>query len=197
MNDVIVRGIIRKARESAELATRFFEAEAEPLARCVADLAQRFESGGRLFAIGNGGSACDAEHVALEFLHPIVEKRRPLTAVALTQSSALITAIGNDDDFSQVFSHQIELLCRRGDALLGISTSGASTNVTRGLQKARDMGLLTIGFTGRDGGSMVDLCDHCFVVPSWSVHRIQEMHTILLHLLWDELHVLQGQDDVL
>jgi len=81
--------------------------------------------------------------------------------------------------------------------VLGISTSGASANVNRGLRRARDRGALTLGFAGRDGGAMVDLCEFCFVVPTWSVHRIQETHTLLLHLLWDELHVALGEDDVL
>jgi len=82
-------------------------------------------------------------------------------------------------------------------AVLGISTSGASANVNRGLRRARERGALTIGFTGRDGGAMVDLCQFCFVVPSWSIHRIQETHTLLLHLLWDQVHVALGEDDVL
>src|SRR5690606_21719376 len=124
-------------RESAEIATRFFENHADDLERCVRDLSGRFERGGRLLVMGNGGSACDAAHVAVEFLHPIIEKRRPLPAVALNESNALITAIGNDHDFSSIFARQIELIGRPDDALLAISTSGASTNVNRGLSAAR------------------------------------------------------------
>jgi D-sedoheptulose 7-phosphate isomerase len=189
--------ILRKARESAEVKVRFFEEEAEALERCVRALAERLRDGGRLLVMGNGGSACDAEHAAVEFLHPIVEKRRPLPAFALTSSSAALTAIGNDTDFARVFVDQLELLARPGDAALGISTSGASANVNRALKRARELGLLTIGFAGRDGGRMPDVCDHCFVVRTWSVHRVQETHTALLHLLWDEVHVALGEDDVL
>lgn len=189
--------ILRKARESAETKLRFFEENAERLERCVRELAVRFGEGGRLLVMGNGGSACDAQHVAVEFLHPIIEKRKPLPALALTCDTATLTAIGNDTDFSRVFVDQLELLARPPDAVLGISSSGASANVNRALKRAREMGLLTIGFSGRDGGRMVDACDHCFVVKSWSIHRIQETQTLLLHLLWDQLHVAMGEDDVL
>jgi D-sedoheptulose 7-phosphate isomerase len=189
--------ILRKARESAEVKLRFFEENAERLERCVRELSVRFREGGRLVVMGNGGSACDAQHVAVEFLHPIIEKRKALPAFALTCDSAMLTAVGNDTDFSRVFVDQLELLARPQDAVLGISSSGVSANVNRALKRAREMGLLTVGFAGRDGGRMPDLCDHCFTVKSWSIHRIQETHTVLLHLLWDQLHVAMGEDDVL
>ncbi len=189
--------ILRKARESAELTVSFFEANADALARCVEELAARFRAGGRLFVMGNGGSACDAAHVAVELNHPILEKRRALPALALGRDSALLTAIGNDTDFSRVFAAELDLLARPGDAVLGLSTSGASANVNRALRRARERELMTIGFAGRDGGAMVDLCDHCFVVPTWSIHRVQEVHTVLVHLIWDQVHVALGEDDVL
>ena len=197
MIDDALEGILRKAQESAALKVAFVEAQAARIAACVRALTERFDRGGRLLVMGNGGSACDAQHVAVEFQHPIVEKRRALPALALTADAALLTAVGNDADFSQVFVQQIDLLARAEDAVLGISTSGASANVNRGLRRARERGALTIGFTGRDGGAMVDLCQFCFVVPSWSIHRIQETHTLLLHLLWDQVHIALGEDDVL
>ncbi|HKE18273.1 MAG TPA: SIS domain-containing protein [Kofleriaceae bacterium] len=189
--------ILRKARESADLKLRFCEENAAELEACARSLAGRLAAGGRLFCMGNGGSACDAQHVAVEFLHPIIEKRRALPALALSADTAALTAIANDSDFARVFAEQIELLCRPGDVALGISTSGASANVNRGLRRARELGLLTIGFAGRDGGQMAEACDHCFTVRSWSIHRIQETHTLLLHLLWDQVHVALGADDVL
>jgi D-sedoheptulose 7-phosphate isomerase len=189
--------ILRKARESAEVKLRFFDENAARLEACVLELAGRFRDGGKLLVMGNGGSACDAAHVAVEFVHPIVEKRRALPALALTADPATITAIGNDTDFARVFVEQLELHARPADAALGISTSGASANVNRALKRAREKGLLTIGFAGRDGGRMPEVCDHCFVVKTWSVHRVQETHTALLHLLWDEVHVALGEDDVL
>lgn len=189
--------ILRKARESSQLALQFFEDQAEEIERCVRELALRFERGGRLITMGNGGSACDAQHVAVEFQHPIIEKRRALPAISLCNDLPLMTAIGNDTDFARVFVQQIELLGTPDDALLGISTSGASANVNRALRRGRTRGLFTIGFSGREGGSMIDECDVCFVVPTWSIHRIQETHTILLHLLWDQVHVALGEQDVL
>lgn len=189
--------IARKVRESHEVGARFFEENAEGIEACVRALAERFAAGGRLLVIGNGGSACDAAHVAVEFLHPIVEKRRALPAVSLAVDTAVLTAVGNDGDFASVFERQLEVLARRGDVVLGISTSGASSNVLRGLTRARKEQLLTVGFAGRDGGRMPELCDHCFVVKAWSIHRVQETHTLLLHLLWDLVHVAMGEDDVL
>src|SRR4029079_8002738 len=159
MIDVAVEGIMRKAQESAALKVAFVQPHARLIAACVDALVERFSRGGRLLVMGNGGSACDAQHVAVEFQHPIVEKRRALPALALSADAALLTAVGNDADFSQVFAQQIDLLARAEDAVLGISTSGASATVNRALRRARDRGALTIGFAGRDGGAV------CAVVP--------------------------------
>ena len=189
--------ILRKARESADVQLAFFEQIAAPLAACAIALAERLAAGGKLLVMGNGGSACDAQHLAVEFQHPILEKRRAFPALALGLSPALLTAVGNDGDFGRGLVDELALLARPGDAALGISTSGASANVNRALRRARELGLSTIGFAGRDGGSLPDVCDHCFVVPSWSIHRIQEAHTTLLHLLWDQVHVALGESDVL
>ena len=189
--------ILRKVHQSAEVKLKFFEENAENIERCITAVAQRFREGSQLWVMGNGGSACDAQHVAVEFVHPIIEKRKPLPATALTIDTATITAIGNDTDFSHVYVRQLELMARPGDIALGISTSGASANVNRALKRAREMRLLTIGFSGRDGGRMPEVCDYCFTVKSWSIHRIQETHTVLLHLLWDLIHVANGEDDVI
>jgi D-sedoheptulose 7-phosphate isomerase len=189
--------VLRKARESAATSDAFFTAEAERIVACGRAIAAAFDAGGRLFAMGNGGSACDAQHVAVEFMHPIIEKRPALPAVSLSADPALLTAVGNDRDFGLAFVEQLRLLARPGDIALGLSTSGRSPNVVRALHAARDLGLLTVGFTGRDGGRMVEVCDHCFVVPSFSIHRIQEIHATLLHVVWDLVHVLRGEDDVI
>jgi D-sedoheptulose 7-phosphate isomerase len=189
--------LLRKARESAEVARGLLERDAPRFEACVRAMAARFQRGGRLFVMGNGGSACDAQHVAVEFLHPIVEKRRALPAIALTTDTATLTAIGNDRDFSMVFADQLRLLGEGEDMALGLSTSGQSANVARGLQAARDAGMLTVAFSGRDGGRIASIAEYCFVAPSFSIHRIQETHTILLHLLWDEVQVSLGEDDVL
>jgi D-sedoheptulose 7-phosphate isomerase len=189
--------ILRKARESAEVKMRFAEENTASLERCARDLARRFLGGGRLFVMGNGGSACDAAHVAVEFVHPILERRRALPALALSTDAAALTAVGNDGDFGGVFDEQLAVLARPDDAVLGISTSGTSANVNRALTSARRRGMLTIAFAGRDGGRTAEIAEHAFVVKSWSIHRVQETHTLLLHLLWDLVHVAMGEDDVL
>jgi D-sedoheptulose 7-phosphate isomerase len=176
---------------------QFFAEQAVRIAECCAVMAKAFASGGRLFVMGNGGSSCDATHVAVEFMHPIIEKRPALPALALNTDTALLTAVGNDKDFSMAFVDQLRLLGRSGDMALGISTSGKSANINRALQAAREMGLLTVGFSGRDGGRMPQVCDYCFTVPSFSIHRIQETHETLLHVLWDLIHVIRGEEDVI
>jgi D-sedoheptulose 7-phosphate isomerase len=135
--------------------------------------------------------------VAVEFCHPIVEKRRALPALALTTDSALLTAISNDRDFTKVFGDQLRTLARAGDMALALSTSGQSPNLVHGLEVARELGLLTIAFTGKDGGRLAALADHGLVVPSFSIHRIQETHVALYHVVWDLVHVALGEDDVL
>jgi D-sedoheptulose 7-phosphate isomerase len=191
------QAILRKSRESGSVKEEFFAAHAERIVECGRAMLARFEAGGRLFVMGNGGSACDAQHVAVEFMHPVVEKRRAWPAIALTTDTALLTAVANDRDHALAFGQQLRLLGRPEDMALGLSTSGKSASVTRGLRAAKEMGMLSIGFTGRDGGSMRDVTDHCFIVPSYSIHRIQEVHETLLHILWDTLHLLKGEEDVL
>jgi D-sedoheptulose 7-phosphate isomerase len=189
--------VMRKCRESMATKEQFFGEQAVRIGECCTALAKAFDEGARLFVMGNGGSSCDAAHVAVEFMHPIIEKRPPLPALALNTDTALLTAVGNDQDFSMAFVEQLRMLGRRGDIALGISTSGKSANVNRALQAAREIGMITVGFSGRDGGRMPQLCDWCFTVPSFSIHRIQESHETLLHILWDLIHVIRGEEDVI
>ena len=195
--DVLRAAILRKCRESMATKEQFFTENADRIAECAAAMVRAFDEGGRLFVMGNGGSSCDAAHVSVEFMHPIIEKRPALPAMALTTDTAILTAVGNDQDFAMAFTEQLRMLGRPGDLALGISTSGKSANVNRALQAAREQGLLTVGFSGRDGGRMPELCDYCFTVPSFSIHRIQESHETLLHILWDLIHVVRGEEDVI
>jgi D-sedoheptulose 7-phosphate isomerase len=189
--------VLRQANEVIALKQQFFTENAERIVACCQAMAGAFDRDGRLFAMGNGGSSCDAIHLSVEFMHPIIEKRPPLPTISLTTDTAVITAIGNDQDFSMVYAQQLKMLGRRGDMALGVSTSGKSANVNRALQAAREMGMMTIGFAGRDGGRMPPVCDHCFVVPSFSIPRIQETHETLLHIIWDLIHVIRGEEDVI
>lgn len=189
--------ILRKARESADVKEQFFRAEADRIEALVRAMAARFSDGGRLYVMGNGGSATDAQHISLEFFHPIIEKRKALPAIALTADQALLTAISNDRDFAKIFADQLRVLARPGDMALAVSTSGKSPNLVQALETARELGLLTIAFTGKDGGRLPDLAEYCFVVPSFSIHRIQETHVALYHIVWDLVHVALGEDDVI
>ena len=189
--------ILRKARESAEVKEQFFRAEAGRIETLARRMAVEFQRGGRLWVMGNGGGATDAQHVAVEFCHPIVEKRRPLPALALSADPALLTAIANDRDFAMVFGDQLRLLSGAGDMALALSTSGQSPNLIYALEVGRQLELMTIAFTGKDGGRLAALADHAFVVPSFNIHRIQETHVALYHIVWDLVHVALGEDDVL
>jgi D-sedoheptulose 7-phosphate isomerase len=189
--------VLRQAREAADVKRQFFDANAERVAECCRAMAKAFDQGGRLFVFGNGGSCCDAAHMAVECTHPIIERRPALPAIALTADTALLTAVGNDQDFSLAYVQQLRLLGRAGDIAMGMSTSGKSANVLRALQAGREMGMLTIGYAGRDGGRMPPACDFCFVVPSFSIPRIQETQETLLHIMWDLVHVIRGEEDVL
>jgi D-sedoheptulose 7-phosphate isomerase len=191
------QAVLRKCQESAEMKAKFFEANAGVLEQVCTRIAQSLAAGHQLFVMGNGGSSCDALHVAVEFVHPIIEKRRAFPARALTSDTALLTAISNDSDFSQTFAEQLKLFGRAGDVALGISTSGMSANVNYGLQAAREMGMLAVAFSGKDGGRSKEIAEYCLTVPSFSIHRIQEVHTTLLHVLWDMVHVLLGEEDII
>ena len=160
-------------------------------------MAERFRQGRKLFVMGNGGSACDALHIAVEFKHPIIEKRRPLPAEALMADIATVSAISNDLDFSRVFVNQLRLSAQPGDMALAISTSGKSPNLIYALEAAQNRGLMTIAFSGKDGGRLDGLAEYCFTVPSFSIHRIQEVHATLIHVMWDMIHVALGEEDVI
>jgi D-sedoheptulose 7-phosphate isomerase len=189
--------VLRKSAESRGVQEQFFAESAERIVACARAMAEAFDHDGRLLVMGNGGSACDAQHAAVEFVHPVLAKRRALPAFALCADTALLTAIGNDADFSMAFVDQLRLLGRPRDVVLGFSTSGQSANVNRALQAAREAQMVTVGFSGRDGGRMPEWCDFSFVVPSFSIHRIQEAHGTLLHILWDVVHLVRGEEDLL
>ena len=189
--------ILRKVAESVDVKRLFFEQNAAKIAELCEAMGQRFTQGRKLFVMGNGGSACDALHVAVEFKHPIIEKRRALPAEALMIDIATVSAISNDLDFSRVFVNQLRLLAQPGDMALAISTSGKSPNLIYALEASRDRGLMTIAFSGKDGGRFPDIAQYCFTVPSFSIHRIQEVHATLIHVLWDMIHVAIGEEDVI
>ncbi len=192
LDAALAYSIAEKARESRTANEAFFAAEGAVLLAAARGLADSYRAGGRLLAMGNGGSSCDASHIAVEFEHPITAGRPALPAVNLVSELAMVTAVGNDVGFDQVFARQIAAHGRKGDALVGFSTSGNSANLLVGFAAAKERGLVTIGFAGGDGGRMKSsgTVDHCIVVPASSVHRIQECHVAAYHILWDLVHTL-------
>ncbi|MEM1022935.1 MAG: SIS domain-containing protein [Myxococcota bacterium] len=190
----LTNSIAAKAANSVEVKTRFFAASAPTLIEIARGLAYCFRRGGRLFTMGNGGSASDAAHVAVEFNHPVTVGRPALPAEHLGHDTQFMSAVANDVGFDQVFARQISSLGRSGDALLGLSTSGNSKNLLAAFAAAKRRGILTIGFSGHDGGQMKTAVDHCLVVDSDSVHRIQESHVAAYHVLWDLVHTLLAQE---
>ena len=169
-------------REGAELrtvvardcSTAIFEA-ADLITMCL-------QGDGKLLFFGNGGSAADAQHLAAEFVGRFVRERAGLPAIALTTDSSILTAIGNDYGFDQIFARQVQALGRRGDIAIAISTSGNSLNVLEGVKEARKRKLKTIGLTGKDGGLLAQQTDVAIMVPSTSTARIQECHIAIGHL---------------
>ncbi|MEW6353787.1 MAG: SIS domain-containing protein [Pseudomonadota bacterium] len=189
---MLVESIAQKAADSIAVKRAFFAEQGAAVVRAAQALARVYENDGRLFTMGNGGSSCDAAHVAVEFQHPVSAGRPALTAINLGADTAMLTAVGNDVGFNHVYVRQLIALARKGDGLIGISTSGNSENLIAAFAKARELGVVTIGLTGGDGGKMAaaKLLDHCLVAPSQSIHRIQETHVAIYHILWDLVHTL-------
>jgi D-sedoheptulose 7-phosphate isomerase len=188
--------VLRKCGESMETKQTFFSQYADALDQMSRALAERFEKGGRLFAMGNGGSLCDALHIAVEFNHPIIEKRLAFPAIPLMTDIATMTAISNDLDFTRVFVNQLRLQAGPGDVAMVFSTSGKSPNLIYALEAAREKKMLTVAFSGKDGGRFPEVSDYCFIVPSYSIHRIQETHATAVHIIWDLVHIALGAEDV-
>jgi D-sedoheptulose 7-phosphate isomerase len=192
LDAALIHSVSAKAVESRATSEAFFASQAEALVKAAHALAAMWQRGGRLFAMGNGGSSCDAAHITVEFLHPITAGRPALPMVNLGADLAMLSAVGNDVGFDQVFARQIEAQARDGDGLIGFSTSGNSANLLEGFAVARKRGLVTLGFAGGDGGKMKSsgLLDHLLVVDTQSVHRVQECHVAGYHILWDLVHTL-------
>ena len=175
--------IIQIFRESADVKTRFARQNAEALAQGVKMLVDAFKAGNKVLLFGNGGSAADAQHIAGEFVNRFLIERPPLPAIALTTDTSILTAISNDYGYADSFSKQMKALGKEGDVAIGISTSGAAANVIKAIKLAREMGLKTVGLSGRDGGELARLVDIALVVDSQSTPRIQEAHITIGHVL--------------
>ena len=155
------------------------------IAAMAALLVEAFKSGNKLLVMGNGGSAADAQHFVAEMVGRFKLERKALPAIALSTDTSILTAIGNDYGFDAVFSRQVEAHAVAGDVAVGISTSGNSPNVLKALQLARERGCRTIGLLGKDGGSIITVCDLALVIPTSDTPRIQEGHITIIHIVCD------------
>ena len=196
LDKALLESVRQKAADSVETKHRFFEACAGQVVAAARAIADVYRREGRLYTMGNGGSSCDAAHIAVEFQHPVTTGRPALPAISLAQDVAMLTAVGNDVGFSHVFVRQVIAQVREGDGLIGVSTSGHSENLLAAFIAAKERGVVTLALTGGDGGKMLGhpAIDHCLVVRSDSIHRVQETHVALYHVLWDLTHTLLADD---
>ena len=186
--------ILTAFRESAEIKLAFVEKYLEDIARFAGGVAERLKKGGTVYLFGNGGSAADAQHIAAELIGRFSKDRPPLRAIALTTDTSVLTALGNDYGFEEIFARQVEALVKPEDVVIGISTSGRSENVRKALLRAKEKGALTAAFLGRDGGTIKDIVDYPFVVPSYETPRIQECHITLGHTLCELVEKILFED---
>lgn len=155
-------------------------AVADEMRACIA-------RGGKILLMGNGGSAADSQHIAAEIVGRYKKERKGLPAIALTTDTSILTSVGNDYGYEYIFSRQIEALCSPQDLVIGLTTSGNSPNVVRGIETAKQIGATTVGMTGGNGGKLAALCDHNLIMPSNDTPRIQEAHIFIGHSLCDLL----------
>ena len=176
-------GIIKAFEDSISVKQKFVKENAGLIAKASRVIAEAFNDGKKLLIFGNGGSACDASHIAAEFVNRFKKERPGLPAIALNTDMAVLTSIANDYDFGEVFARQVKTLSEPGDILVAISTSGASKNVLKALDVARRKGLRTIAFTGLKGEKFAAKADYGFIVPSEETPRVQETHITLGHVI--------------
>lgn len=174
---------IQELRESAELKIRCTEVLPDAIEKAAQMLVECFRAGGKVMLCGNGGSAADSQHIAAEFVNKFYTQRPALGSIALTTDTSNLTSIGNDMSFDDIFSRQVEALGKKGDVLIGITTSGKSPNILKAFDAAKKLGIKTIAFLGRDGGPAAKACDHPIIVPHNTTSRIQEMHITIGHIL--------------
>lgn len=179
MKSIVERSFV----ESIEAKQRCLKNNQESLIRAATVIVEAFNNESKLMIFGNGGSAADAQHIAAEFVNKFMIERPPLPAMALTTDTSILTSVGNDYNFDDIFSKQIKALGMEGDVAWGISTSGEAANVLAGLRVARNRGLRTIGMTGSGGGKMAEFSQVLLGVDAENTARIQECHITMAHII--------------
>ena len=197
----LLRLVEARFQQSMSVPEVFFAQEAGRIAEACWAMARRFHQGGRLLAFGNGAGATDAQHVSVEFVHPVIVGKRALPALALTNDSATLSGLMAGGDPEMPFARQIHILGRPQDMAIGFSEDGNCANVVAGLTLAKRMGMLTLGLTGGDGGSLAQVgqneLDYCFIVPTRDPLVIQETHETLYHVLWELVHIFFEHEGLL
>lgn len=184
--------------QSMAVPEAFFEAEAGRIAEACWAMAKRFYGGGRLLAFGNGSTATDAQHVSVEFVHPVIVGKRALPALALTNDSATMSGLSVGNSAGVPFARQIAVLSRPSDIAMGFSPDGQCANVIEALQESKRRGLLSLALAGSDGGAMRQAdFDFCFVVSSDDPLVVQETHETLYHVLWELVHIFFEHEGLL
>ncbi len=173
--------LLSGVNETAELLPNFMGGCADSLLELAFLTAGSLSGGGRLAAFGNGGSASDAQHLVAELVGRYGFDRPPLDALAFTVNPSVLTCVGNDYGYEEVFARQARAHLKSGDIAIGITTSGTSPNVVKGLTAAKEAGAYTVGLTGKNGDALAALCDRVFAVPSASTPRVQECHIVWIH----------------
>lgn len=170
-------------RESIRVKEKILEDKLDSIHQIAKVVVESLKNGGKILLCGNGGSAADCQHIASELVGRFKMERNPLPAIALSTDTSILTSLANDYSFDQVFERQVRALARKGDLLIGISTSGRSPNVIRAAKAAKELGLKTVAFTGRSGGELGKVADISFKVPSDETPRIQESHITAAHAI--------------
>jgi D-sedoheptulose 7-phosphate isomerase len=195
------RLVAARFEQSMSIPEAFFATEAERIAEACWAMARRFFQGGRLLPFGNGAWATDAQHVSVEFVHPVIVGKRALPALALTNDSATLSALLAGEDAAMSFARQLKVLARPQDMAMGFSPDGRCANVIAALTTARQMGLLTLALVGGDGGLLGQMgqteLDFCFIVQAHDPLVIQETHETLYHILWELVHIFFEHEGLL
>ncbi|PCJ84710.1 MAG: phosphoheptose isomerase [Thiotrichaceae bacterium] len=191
-NTALLESVKQKSEHSISVKQAFFENNAQAVINAAQAIAQVYLNQGRMLSMGNGGSSCDASHFAVEFQHPVTAGRPALPAINLVMDTAMMSAVANDIGIKHIFVRQLEAHGQKNDGLFGFSTSGNSENILAAFDKAKQLGITTFGLAGGNGGEMKSsgLVDHCLIVDTDSIHRVQEVHVATYHILWDLVHTL-------
>jgi D-sedoheptulose 7-phosphate isomerase len=191
----LVRNMLGRVEALHTAQVQFIKSQGQTLVTLARHISRIIPQGKKVMIMGNGGSAADAQHMAAEFVNRFKIERVPLPALSLCTDSSILTSIGNDYSFDQIFEKQVQALGLPGDVLIGISTSGNSPNILLALKAAREKGITTVALTGNQGGKMVEWSDHILIVPSKDTPTIQETHILAIHIICDLVDSFLFPDD--